>query len=568
MAAWLTWAALPCAIGQTPPAAANAANQAAEQAQREQQDRNNQQFNKDRQSAQPPSTLVVPAPKLQQLHGANVRRHIRELRLEGATLMRRHFREQLLREYHDRDLSLQDLEQLLADITAYYLRRGYVTARAYVPPQDLSTGILLIHVEEGRVQRLSGESWAHNVFPTKPGDILNLRDLEQGIDNLNRLSSRHATMNIVPGTVPGETDVAVTDPLTKPWHVSLSDDDTGQKNTGRNQSAVGLILDSPLGVDDQLSLNYRRAEPYRVGTASSDAGTASYIVPWGYSLFTAGASLSNYALAFNAPSGSALPFTGDNRSLFLRADRLLYRGQVDRLTLSGMITWKAARNYLLGGLIGVTSRELTNLDLELNYSTAWKGFVINATAGASGAVPIFGGLEDASGLPAYAPRAQAVKFTGSLNVSKAFTVEGIDCSINSSVTGQESSRVLYGTEQLTVGGIYAVRGFDSTTLAGDSGYVWRNDFSVPMHFAGPWRGRFGPWTVRPYVGADVGEAFSSISGIPGYSGPAGTLVGLTGGVAVALGSFNAEVFYAKSVRRASSMSYEPGHPYFKVNYTF
>ena len=217
---------------------------------------------------------------------------------------------------------------------------------------------------------------------------------------------------------------------------------------------------------------------------------------------------------------------------------------------------------------GVTSRELTNLDLELNYSTAWKGFVINATAGASGAVPIFGGLQDASGLPAYAPRAQAVKFTGSLNVSKAFTVEGIGFSINSSVTGQESSRVLYGTEQLTVGGIYAVRGFDSTTLAGDSGYVWRNDLSLPMHFAGPWRGRFGPWTVRPYVGADLGEAFSSISGIPGYSGPAGTLVGLTGGVAVALGAFNAEVFYAKSVRRASSMSYEPGHPYFKVNYTF
>jgi hemolysin activation/secretion protein len=190
------------------------------------------------------------------------------------------------------------------------------------------------------------------------------------------------------------------------------------------------------------------------------------------------------------------------------------------------------------------------------------------TIGGTGGLPYFGALRDALGLPDYAARAEYMKWTGTLSYYRAFRFEGINLSINSTLTGQQSNRVLYGTEQITVGGIYAVRGFDRTTLAGDSGYVWRNDLSFPLSFAGPWKGRFGALSLRPYVGADLGEAFSSISGIPGYEGPGGTLAGITLGTAIVLGQFNGELFYSKSVEHPAAMIYEAGHLYFRVNYTF
>ena len=555
---------------QTPaPAPPSALDQAAERAQREVQDRLTHQFDRDRKSAQPPSTLTVPATPPQKINAPKMlQRHIREIRLEGASLMGSHYATWLKAQYEGRDLSISDLEQLLADITAYYVRRGYVTTRAYVPPQDLSTGILRITIVEGRVERLSGMGWMGNIFPTGPGKPLNLRDLEQGIDNLNRLSSRHATLDLQPGTDAGETVVAVQDVTTRPWHVSLSADNTGTQDTGRDQASLGVVSDDPLSLGDQLSVNYRRAVPYRPGTQASEATTGSYIIPWGYQLFSLGGSLSSYALAFHAPSGFALPFSGDNRTAFLRTDRVIYRGQTSQLSLSGTLTWKGSRNYLLGKIIDISSRELTVLDLDVNFSTAWKGAFVAASLGGSRGLSLFGALRDPSGLPSYAPRAEYTKWTGSLSYSRPFKTDGIDFLFSSSLSGQVADSVLYGTEEVTVGGIYAVRGFDSTNLGGDSGYVWRSDLSLPRTFAGPFQGRYGRMTLRPYVGADLGEAWSLVSGIPNYSPPAGTLAGLTAGIAAGLGRFNGEVFYSKSIQRPASMATESGHLYVRLNCTF
>ncbi|MFP3740989.1 POTRA domain-containing protein, partial [Burkholderia sp. SIMBA_019] len=55
-----------------------------------------------------------------------------------------------------------------------------------------------------------------SAFPTRDGNVLQLRDLEQGLEQMKRVPNQDAAMQIVPGASPGESDVVVTVKRTKP----------------------------------------------------------------------------------------------------------------------------------------------------------------------------------------------------------------------------------------------------------------------------------------------------------------------------------------------------------------
>ncbi|WP_036985195.1 POTRA domain-containing protein, partial [Pseudomonas chlororaphis] len=76
--------------------------------------------------------------------------------------------------------------ELLKVITDYYLEKGLVTSRAYLPQQDLSGGHLKVLVVEGRLEGLKGaadsqlsERELAMAFPGQVGALVNLREIEQ-----------------------------------------------------------------------------------------------------------------------------------------------------------------------------------------------------------------------------------------------------------------------------------------------------------------------------------------------------------------------------------------------------
>lgn len=71
---------------------------------------------------------------------------------------------------------------------------GYTAACAYLPEQDIGDGELTIEVVEGKlsaiVMRINGaaaRSEARQAFPGMIGGPLYMRDVQQGLDQLNRL---------------------------------------------------------------------------------------------------------------------------------------------------------------------------------------------------------------------------------------------------------------------------------------------------------------------------------------------------------------------------------------------
>ncbi len=74
---------------------------------------------------------------------------------------------------------------------------------------------------------------------------LGLRDLEQGLDQINRLQSNHAPLDIVPGQAPGSSRIVVSNQAERAFHFGASVDTLGQDSTGENQAGLSTSLGSP-----------------------------------------------------------------------------------------------------------------------------------------------------------------------------------------------------------------------------------------------------------------------------------------------------------------------------------
>lgn len=121
----------------------------------------------------------------------------------------------------------------MRDVTQDYLS----TSRAWLQEQDISGGTLVIAVTEGEVETVTLEGHEENAirmaFPRTEGRVLNLRDTEQGLEQLNRLNSRPLTVDILPGSREGFSRVTLV-PVSQRFPVSLDvgADNRGQKSTG------------------------------------------------------------------------------------------------------------------------------------------------------------------------------------------------------------------------------------------------------------------------------------------------------------------------------------------------
>lgn len=82
-----------------------------------------------------------------------------------------------------RCLGAQGITLLIQRLQQALVEQGYLTSQAYAPEQDMRGGVLRLHILEGRVAQIRPASdeiaLPRLAWATSPGDILNLRDIEQ-----------------------------------------------------------------------------------------------------------------------------------------------------------------------------------------------------------------------------------------------------------------------------------------------------------------------------------------------------------------------------------------------------
>lgn len=469
-------------------------------------------------------------------------RDIKQIKIDGATLLPQAQRAEIEKKFSHRCLGVSDIEAVLALITKDYIERGYVTTRAYLPAQDLSGGTLEITVIEGTIERYQVDTprpesvWTPGAFPAAPGQPLNLRDLEQGIDQINRLASNNATLDLKPGDKPGQSVVVVHNPAKRPINFLLSYDNYGTSATGRNSVSGTMTMDSVLGFNELIMLTHRQSVP----SSSSHAGDADALqvsVPFGYNTFTFGASRSSYDNRIGLPSGNSLLSNGDTTTYNGTLDRVIFRNQASRISASVGLTVQNTKNYFGGQFLDIASRKLTYADFGLSGFTVLAGGVANARLGYVRGLPSLGALHDPSNLPDDAPHAQFGKFTLDLGFNRGFTLAGRPLTWTSQFSAQHADDTLYGSQQFLLGGMGTIRGSRVNAVSGDNGYLWRNELGLP------WSSDLGSTVVRGrvYVAYDFGHVSNRATGVP-----SGRMAGITLGGTIFWKAASLDVFAARA----------------------
>ena len=457
-------------------------------------------------------------------------------------------------------LGVPQIEQILAAITSDYIERGYITTRAYLPSQDLSGGRLEIVVLEGRVGPVELDDNGRRsinpglAFPPE-GALFNLRDFEQGVEQVNRLSSNNAQLDIQPGDTPGASRVVIRNAPAFPLHAFLSADNHGSESTGRNQVALGITADRLLGLNELMIYAHRRSQPHDNARKASSSDSFTFILPLHYWTFSTAASQSAYTTTFVAPSGQPLRFQGDSDSVSLKLSRTAVRNQAGRVTMGVGLLNKATRNTLEGELLGVSSRRLTILDVEAGATTRLAGGVLTLALDYERGLSAFGALRDADGLPDDAPRAQFGKLRYQLGYFYPFQAAGMEAEFSSRIEGQRAQDALHGSEQILIGGIYSVRGFSATSLSGDHGWFSRNELALRpvLSLAGQ------ALPLRVYAGVDLGAVSNRAAGVP-----SGRLAGIAAGVSGAWDRLSFDIFHARPLSRPDFLPRESGRTWLRL----
>lgn len=508
----------------------DAASREADRIQREQIERLEQE-RREELLKRPHTSIEVEVPSGIDRAGDLTCRDVKEVVIEGAKLMPEAMRQKLAKPYIGKCMTAHDIELLLGSITQYYMDKGYIAARAYIQMQDLATGILRILVVEGVVEKLmlDGEKTNSSVFlpsafPFLEGKPLNLRDIEQGLDQVNRLTSNNATMEIKPGEKAGGTIVLIHNQPSRRLRTNLTYDNFGGTATGEEQLGLNVSLDNPMGLNDALSVTHRRSTDADFNGIHSRSNSFLYSVPVGYLTFNASHTWSDYATTIHPPGGD-LVSNGYSKNTSLSSEYVAYRDKSSRLAITGTLTAKSSENYLAGQLLGVSSRTLSTFDLGTSWNTRLLDGVLGLNLNHVWGLRMFNALQDPSDLPDFAPHAQFRKWTAGASWMKPFQIGKQNFTFSTAINGQVGVDVLYGSEQFSIGSLYSVRGYRNTSIAGDTGYYWRNDLAAPFQVqAGSM-----PMNIKPYIAYDFGYIKDRNAEIGGHL--TGMIVGVTASIA-------------------------------------
>ncbi|MBM5458397.1 ShlB/FhaC/HecB family hemolysin secretion/activation protein [Pseudomonas sp. P66] len=394
-------------------------------------------------------------------------------------------------------MSPAQINQLLKAITQQYLQAGYLASRPYLAAPLVAGGTLDIVIVEGYVESIELADPAlplslNSAFPSLLGKPLRLTELEQGMDQLNRLKAFELGADILPGSRQGASRVVVVPrQIKRRWHLGGSFDNRGSEQTGRERLGVNLSLDSPLQLNDFVQISANSTLPS--GSSYSRGYGVYYSIPYG---------AWTYAMNFNQLQYQAqlparrLHSSGQSDFYGLGLERTLWRNQQGLLSASVRMEQKRLENRLGKQRLSLQSPTLTTTEAGLNL--LWLGDGLwSAYLGVSQGLDWFGA--DREALRNNAPEPRFRKYRANFMHLRQGRNPNWPWRWQSDLNLQYSPDVLPAVEQQQLSDTTAVRGFRQQVVAGANGAVWRNTLSQPLALDLP-----QALVLHPQLGVDLG----------------------------------------------------------------
>lgn len=457
--------------------------------------------------------------------------YIKQIQLDGVP-KELSFLNKIARKHERKHVTVSDITNIRNAFQRKLLDKGFVTSQVYIPEQNLNAGTLQFMVMPGRVEDIRyGDSSAHGpwrtAFPVRPGDILNIRDVEQGLEQMKRVSSQSVTMKLLPGTSVGTSIIELSIKQDKPVHGSISFDNSGLESTGVYQGSFTSSFDQVFRANDTFTMSLSGDLSGSGSIKGTRAASLNYVIPHGKDTFSVSFSKSRYHQTIQS---NPYDFTYSGKSTTMKAkwNHVWSRTQREKRAFDISISTRHNHRFINDMEIPVQALRTTSME----FGVSKRKYIGNATLysrlgfqwgiGALGAQP-----EHKASVAMGGPTSRYHMWLVDVDYRKPFIMGHRPASFTSSFHGQwvQGGKRLYSVDTINIGNRYSIYGFDGEyTLMGDSGWYVRNEVSsvIPR------------LNTEVYLGLDVGAVYGkSTESLVGKT-IAGTAVGVRGNYASGL----------------------------------
>jgi len=412
-----------------------------------------------------------------------------------------------------RKLGVAELQQLVEAVTVFLRNKGFFLARAYLPKQDVTDGVVEIAIIQARSDGEVGISRASGVrvrdeqlkqvaaAAIKPGQPLHEQDLERVLLLMNDIPGVTARAVLSPGATPGTTRVTINVTEASLFSGAIWGDNYGNRYTGAWRGNGYFSLNDPFHLGDQFNLMVS-------GASGLAQGRVSYSAPLGarglrgnitysnmqYKLGQELAGLEGKGTASTIGAGVSYPLIR-RRSFNLNLNAGLERNELK----DDAYGYNIRHKRLEGGNVGITgdyadqifgggyttwAASLTsgNLNLSRNRSDydLDQGRLVYDNAGDYIQVPAAKTAGTYTHVNLSGSRLQRVTSRLSLAVS---------------YYGQLSSKNLDSSEKFNLGGPYGVRAYPVGEASGDEGHLLNFELREDL----PWGAKWGNFQVIGFL---------------------------------------------------------------------
>lgn len=407
------------------------------------------------------------------------------------------------------------------------IEHGFVTSRILLESQDLSDGTLTLTLLPGRIGAIRlaegtpARAALHNALPLRVGDILNLREIEQALENLRRVPTVQADIQITPGAEPGRSELLVRWQQALPLRLNLSLDDAGSRATGRYQGSATFSVDHALALNDLFYLSLGRdlggGAPGARGTRNA---SVHYSLPMGHWALALNASRYRYHQTV-AGLNQDYRYSGRGAQQDATLSRVVRRDSTSKTSLHLQAFARQSANFIDDTEIAVQRRRTGGWELGAQHRQQFGAAALDLRAALKRGTGAFGAMpapEEAFG----EGRSRFSLVHVDAAWSQAFNGLGLPLQWRSHWRGQRERTPLTQQDRFAIGGRHSVRGFDGErSLVGERGWWWRNELSVPLAqtghqlYAGIDQGRVGGPSARWLAGRRLAGAVLGLRGSRG-----------------------------------------------------
>lgn len=382
-------------------------------------------------------------------------------------------------------LDIAGINLVINRVQAAILARGYITTRVLAGPQQLATGVLTLTLIPGRIRDIRYAQptverlHAANALPMQSGDLLNLRDIEQGLENLKRIPTAEADIRIEPATAsdatPGDSDLVIQWQQGNPYRITLSMDDGGSKSTGLYQGSATLSYDHLLTLNDLFYFTHNHDLGGGAdGERGSEGDSWHYSIPFGYWLLAYNGSKHRYHQAV-AGASQTYRYSGTSETSELKLSRLVYRNAVRKLSLSLKGWQRSSRNFIDDTEIEVQRRRTAGWEA----GASWREFIGAATLEVNLAYRRGTGVRNALPAPEETfgeGRSRPRLYQADAQLDAPFVIGGQKLRYGLAWRAQWHRGPLVPQDRFAIGSRYTVRGYNGENqLSAERGWLLRNE---------------------------------------------------------------------------------------------